>query len=211
MVTGRLDTHARAARLRLRGRAAVLKRTAIAALIASVWSTAAHAQTELKIVTGDGYVAFAAGDDWPVVARSTDLPVIAAVFQLPNPADAGTPHSTNLAIRFFDLSVEEARLEFENADNALSATPPIRETIDDWSITRQRASQGVTEYSVVDAKRKLTSLSVAVRLAWPHLPDNPSTYTDDMERTLRAILSSIRQHVGPWQPDEEETIRRRTP
>ena len=188
----------------------MLTRTGIVALFA-IWPIAAHADTELKIVTHDGYVAFAVADHWPVISTATDLPVIAAVFQLPNSADAGTPDSTNLAIRFFDLSSEKARREFKRAGAYITGTPPTRESFQGWSISRQRAIQGATEYSIVDAKRELETLSVAVRLAWPNLSNNPPSYSDDMDRTLHSILASVRQHVGPWQPAENETVRRRTP
>ena len=67
-----------------------------------VFPISSIADVEMKVVTPDGYVSFTVASDWKVLAMKTDLPVTASIFQLPNPADEGTPDSTNLVISIYD-------------------------------------------------------------------------------------------------------------
>jgi hypothetical protein len=148
---------------------------------ALIWLTAfvcapARAATELKIVTADGFVAFLAEDPWPVLAMQTKPPILMTVFQIPNPADDGTPDSTNLVIRFFEHGSAEAREGYAHVADAIGSSPPQPESFEGWTVYRQQGKQGAMEYSIVDAKRDLAGFSAAVRLAWPHSSRNPPDY-----------------------------------
>ena len=188
----------------------MLKRATLFVLVA-IWCSSAQAEVQLKMVTVGGFVAFTVKDHWPVISMATEPPIMAAIFQLPNSADEGTPESTNLVIRFFDLKVDAAREEFRRVGKPITGPAPVPQAFQGWTVYRQRAHQGETEYSIMDAKRDLDSVSVAARLAWPHLAGNSPAYADEMEQTFRSVLTSISEHIGPWERGENEVIRRHSP
>ena len=85
------------------------------------------------------------------------------------------------------------------------------ESLPDWTIHRQKAKQGGTVYSILDAKRdRVADVSVSVRLAWPRLAANSASYDANMESTFRGFLTSIHGAIGPYTPAEGEVIRRPT-
>lgn len=181
-------------------------------LAALVWLLAstevAGPEVEMKVVTADGYVAFRVDGSWPVVASDSKPPVSVLAFQIPNAADDGTPDSTNVAVSVFQLDSETGRTGLAAVPTRVGAAEPKRERFEGWEVFRQEGRQGPTAYSIVDAKRTLAQAGVAVRVAWPHLSRNPPDYDARMEATLRALLRSVREHVGPWQPQEGEVIHR---
>jgi len=179
-------------------------------LLLALGAVSAGAETELKIVTADGFVAFTADDRWTVIRMLTKPPVPAAIFQIPNAADAGTPDSTNLLIRFFDRASAAAREPFQDMKAPKADSAPQVESFESWTVTRQQGKQGSTEYSVLDGKRELPGFTVAVRLAWPHLDGNPADYDEQMNRIFRSFLHSVRQHIGPYEPQDGEVVRRPT-
>jgi hypothetical protein len=164
--------------------------------------------TELRVITETGYLVIPAEDHWSVLSMKTKTPVIEALFQIPNPADAGTPESTNLVIQFFPLASAEGRAAMAESPPRAGPEPARVETVGGWTVTRQRGTLRATTYSVVDARRELTGFAVKVRFAWPHLAKNPGDYDRQMESILRSVLETIREHVGPYVPREGEVIRR---
>lgn len=170
---------------------------------------AATADVELKIVTPKGRVAFTTADNWTVLEMQSKLPVAAAVFQLPNPADEGTPESTNLVLTLFEHGSEKEKTVFAAPVRQLGTAPPTTESFDGWTIYRQDATQGTTQYSIWDAKKEgVADVSASVRLAWPHLAKNPANYGERMERTFKAFLGSVRGGTGEYQPRDGEVVRR---
>ncbi len=172
------------------------------------WSVTASSATQLKIVTPTGVVSFVAEDNWPVLSMQTKLPIAAVVFQLPNAADDGTPHSTNLILKFYDNS-KKARRAFDAPLQQYGETPQKTESWEGWSMSSQVARQGDSLYTILDAKRSdVGDVSASARLAWPHLPGNPATYDKDMEARFRVFLQSVQGQVGPYTPQAGETVRR---
>jgi hypothetical protein len=172
-------------------------------------SVAADAAVEMKIVTAKGFVAFTVEDNWAVQTIQTRMPIATGAFQIPNAADNGTKDSTNLAILLFQTDSDKAREKFDSPIKQYGASAPVIESFGEWTIYRQEAKQGDTLYSIVDAKRKdVADVSVAVRLAWPHLAANPKGYDAEMDALFRTFLTSIRGDVGPYVPRDGEVIRR---
>jgi hypothetical protein len=167
---------------------------ALALLLAT--AEPARPEVELKVVTSGGYIAFRVEADWPVVATRSQPPLSLFVFQLPNPADEGTPDSTNLAVSVFQLDSEEGKAAFARPPIA-TGSEPKRERIEDWEVLRREGTQGGTTYAILDARRAFRHGGVAIRLAWPRLAANAPDYEAGIERTLRALLASVREHVGP--------------
>lgn len=170
---------------------------------------AATADTEQKILTPKGHVAFTTADDWTVLQMQSKLPVAVAVFQLPNAADEGTPDSTNLVLTLFEHGSEKEKTVFAAPVAQLGATPPAVESFGGWTIYRQDAKQGATPYSIWDAKKEgVADVSASVRFAWPHLANNPANYGERMETTFKAFLKSVRGGVGEYKPRDGEVVRR---
>jgi hypothetical protein len=170
---------------------------ALPCLLALYTAVSAHADTQLKIVTEKGYVAFVAGDDWSVLSMETKPPVATAVFQLPNPADEATPESTNLVLILYDLATEKGRAGFERPLPQYGDEPKPESMPGGWTVYRQSGIQNSTQYTVLDAKRTdIADVAASVRLAWPHLPGNPQDYDARMESTFRAFLESVEGHLG---------------
>jgi hypothetical protein len=164
-------------------------------------ATLVAAEVELKIITAKGYVAFAVGDDWPVLDMQTRTPVASAVFQLPNAPDKGTPDSTNLILQLWENGSEKQKTVYEAPVRQYGPVAPVAESFEGWMVFRQEGLQGNTMYSIWDARKSgIADVSVSVRLAWPHLPNNPPGYAEDMERTFRAFLSSVWGGVGEYKP-----------
>lgn len=185
-------------------------KTAAAALVYALaaWSVAA-AGVELKIITPKGYVAFSAADHWSVLELQTKMPVAAAVFQLPNAADEGTPDSTNLVLLLWERGSEKESTVYGAPVTQYGSVAPISESFEDWKVFRQEARQGETLYSIWDARKSgVADVSVSVRLAWPHLPNNPADYAGEMERTFRAFLTSVSGRLGKYERREGEVVRR---
>jgi len=169
----------------------------------------AHADVQLKVVTAKGYVAFVAVDDWHVLTMESRLPVATVVFQLPNPADEGTPESTNLVLILYDLATRKGRTGFEQPIPQYGDDPKPETAAGGWTLYRQSGIQNSTQYTVLDARRTaVADVAASVRLAWPHLPNNPQDYDARMESTFRAFLDSIEGHLGDFKPSKGEVVRR---
>lgn len=166
------------------------------------------ADTRLEIVTAEGFVSFVADENWPVVSMQAKPPISTFIFQLPNAADEGTQHSTNLILVLFDKS-PPARQAFDAPIQQLGKLPAVVETWHGWTVTRQSANQGKTAYTILDAKRAdVGDVSATVRLAWPNLPANPATYDQEMEATFLSFISAIEGRPGTYTPTEGATVRR---
>ena len=171
-------------------------------------ATPEWADVEFKIVTESGFVAFAAAEEWPVVSMQPKMPVTASAFQIPNPADDGTPHSTNLAFMFYEHGSAQAARALRSVGKQLGTQKPSRENFLQWEVFRQEALQHATTYVVLDAKRELAGVTASVRLAWPRLLKNSVSYDADMKRLFETALRSVTEHVGEYVPAEGETVRR---
>ena len=121
----------------------------------------------------------------------------------------GTSDSTNLILQLFERGSEKEKTVYEAPVRQYGAKPPVVESFDGWKIYRQEGSQGDTVYSVWDAKKSgVADVSLSVRLAWPHLPNNSPHYAAEMEKTFRAFLTSISGGIGEYKSREGEVLLR---
>jgi hypothetical protein len=182
-------------------------RAPLAALTLILASSAVSA-VELSIVTTKGYVRFNVPDDWRVLHMQTKPPVSVAAFQVLNPADDGTPHSTNVAVSLFHVDHEKGRVAADGLGKLHgSATPEVR---GEWTIYSQVRLQQGTKYSVVDATRSIADVVVLVRFAWPDLPNNPPGYDKQMHAAMAAVQASVTGGLGTVPMRDGEVIRRPT-
>lgn len=169
----------------------------------------ATADTLLKIVTNNGAVSFVAHDNWPVLSMQSKLPVAAVVFQLPNPADENTPHSTNLVLKLYDKLSEKGKSAYATPAPRYGTVAPTVRTWEGWLISRQEFQQNGVPYTILDAKRPdVGDVSASVRLAWPHLAANVPSYDRDLELQFQQFLRSVQGQTGKYKPQDGEVIRR---
>jgi hypothetical protein len=136
-------------------------------------------------------VQFAVPADWQVVANKSDPKSTLFAFKIPNPAEEGTPDSTNLVLQSFYLKEPEAKAKFE--EKSKPQDPDARKTTvaAHWDCTSFIGKQGSTSYDVWDCHRTVAKAGVYVRLAWPHLSSNPPNYDQQMQATLVDVLTSV--------------------
>ncbi len=166
--------------------------------------------TDFKIITPKGFVAFSVGGEWPVIALQSKLPVAATGFQIPNPADKNTTDSTNLAITLYDETTAKGREALGIIGRAYGQKPPTIDHRKNWTIYTQESKQRDTKYTVLDAKSEVADVTVAIRLSWPHLPNNPAGYDKQMRLLFESVMGSVYGSLGPYKPLSNEVFRRPT-
>jgi hypothetical protein len=184
--------------------------TAETSLEGCVVASTTPTETEFKIITPKGFVAFSVGNEWPVIAMQPKLPVAAAGFQIPNPVDANTSESTNLAITLYDETTSKGREALSAVGRAYGRKAPTIDHRNNWTIYAQESKQGDTLYTVLDGKSKAADVAVAIRLAWPHMANNKREYDKQMRALFERVLDSIHGSLGPYKPQPNDVIRRPT-
>jgi hypothetical protein len=170
--------------------------------------SAAASAVELTLITSNGYVRFAVPDEWSVLKAQTKPPVSAMAFQVANPADEGTPHSTNVAVLLMDTKTEAGKKAASRIGAPVGTTPPAVSREGVWTLYSQSADQGSVRYQVVDATRDVADVVVSIRFAWPELPGNGSGYSEAMRAALRGVQASVSGELGMLPPRPGEIIRR---
>jgi hypothetical protein len=136
-------------------------------------------------------VRFAVPGDWKVISSKSDAEVTVFAFRMPNPADEGTPDSTNLAFIASYLKDQAAKSAFDKKASHREPNASDRRLVDKWSCTSFSGNQEATSYEVWDCYRIVAKCGVHVRMAWPHLPKNPPDYDKSMEAALKDVLESV--------------------
>src|SRR5690349_8531242 len=160
------------------------------------------------IVTPKGYVSFAAGGDWRVVAAKSKMPVAVMAFQVPDPSDEGTPESTNVAVTVCEPNTLECQNALKVVGMKYGDVEPKRSRRGEWQLFEQRARQHDTPYTILDARREAADVSVAIRLAWPHLKLHSNDHDGAMRALFAKLLTSVHAAFGPYQPKPGEIGRR---
>jgi len=162
-----------------------------------------------RLITQEGSVRFAVPGDWAVLSVQSLPPGPTFAFQVPNPADQGTPDSTNISVTIFRLSDKTADGARQVIGKAYGSAPPKISNYKTWTIYTQEASQGQTAYTIVDGVHDDNHLdtAVAIRLAWPHLRRNAASYDADMQAQLRQLLDSVAIQGGAYTPASNEIVR----
>jgi hypothetical protein len=163
---------------------------------------------ELTVVTERGFVRFTVPDEWKVLKTQTKPPVSALVFQIENPADAGTPHSTNVAVSLMDTSTEAGKAAASRIGKQFGAIAPKVDSENDWTVYTQRATQNGAQYAVVDATRNVADVVVSIRFAWPELPENAPNYNASLHAAMQNIRASVSGGMGLPPERPGEVVRR---
>jgi hypothetical protein len=188
------------------------KRAFANALGFAVILLAARSQAvELTTITPKGHVTYTAGDGWVVLGAQSKLPVAAFGYQIPDPADEGTPHSTNVSVSLYDLDTSKGREAFGTIGKKYGAGEPKASRVREWRVLEQSANQGGTRYVILDAYRAVADVTVAVRLAWPQLAAHSRGHDRKMRKVFEDLLSSVRGELGPYKRRDGDVLRRSTP
>lgn len=164
--------------------------------------------TTFTLISQGGYVRFSAQPDWAVIAMQSQLPVTVTAFQLADPADAGTPDSTNLAVSLYQPSSPEAMNALAAMGRQMGDKAPVVETYSGWTVYTQEAMQGETTYTDMDATSSMADVKVSVRLAWPHLAGHTDGYDDMMRALFLKELDSVNGATGAYKVRDGEVVRR---
>ncbi len=170
--------------------------------------TSLASAAEFTIATAKGYVRFSVPDQWAVMAMQTKPPVSVAAFQVANPADEGTPHSSNVALSLFHIETERGQAAASLVGKQYGKLPPSVSTLEGWTVYTQEANQQGVAYTIVDAKKPFADVVVGLRFAWPHLPANPAGYDQSMNRSFEALLRSVSSGLGVPAARPGEVVRR---
>jgi Endosomal/lysosomal potassium channel TMEM175 len=152
---------------------------------------------DFTIITTKGWVRYTVGSSWPVLWMETKAPRSTSGFQIPNPADTGTPDSTNFALITIQNEMRSAiAAETKKCSVQFESRAPIRKNHDGWAIFSQQAKQGKTNYSVYGAYKDVADARAFVRFAWPHLAKNPKDHDVKMNQLFVALLDGTNGGLG---------------
>jgi hypothetical protein len=165
-------------------------------LLATAPAMAAAQATDLVDFTIVDRVQFSVPADWPVLASKSTSEKTVFAFQIPNSADTGTSDSSNLSLIATDLKSAQDRDAFQKQAPNANENTQEKNLVEGWKCSTFSAAQDSTqtEYVIWDCRRLVSDSGISVRIAWPHLRNNPSNYDKQME----TVLSSFLAHVAPF-------------
>jgi hypothetical protein len=185
-----------------------VKTNLIGAIVGTLMTAAALAadQVDLSLITDKGWVQFTVGGNWKVLTMDTKNPARVALFQLPNPADEGTPDSTNAAVMLYELDSKMASARYAKVRERYRNG--ARSRIGVWETFKSEVKERNTSYSGRVAYRDIADVHVCVTLAWPHLQKNAAGYDAEMEQTFLGILKSVNGALGKFPKEKGGVLRR---
>jgi hypothetical protein len=136
-------------------------------------------------------VQFSVPSDWAVISSKRESVKSAFIFQIKNPADEGTPDSTNLAVISYYLREPTAKPENGKKPLGQEQTAKKQDLLEGWDCSSFAKLQASTEYEIWDCHRWVAQCGIHVRLAWPHLHKNPPDYDKNMILALSDVLKSV--------------------
>jgi len=138
-------------------------------------------------------IKFSVAAEWPVIANKSSAERTLFAFQIPNSADAETSDSTNLSITSSYLKEAQDRDAFEKKPPSTDPRAQEKKFAKGWRCAAFSASQKSTstQYAIWDCSRIVADCGVSVRIAWPHLPQNPPDYDKQMQSVLSDFLASV--------------------
>jgi hypothetical protein len=190
----------------------VLNNVFLGALIFAFCSLA-HAQTGssstgFSIVTTKGYVTFYVPSHWRVISMQSKPPISVAAFQIPNPADDGTPHSSNVVMSLYHVDFEKGKKGVEIIGRQYGQQKPKVRTSDGWTIFEQQDENQGALYTILDAKKPFADVIVGIRVAWPKLSTDFRGWDQNMRKVFDSLLRDVSGGFGKPPKHEGEVVRR---
>lgn len=147
--------------------------------------------TGVQCYLQQGRVTLQAPGPWKVISHKLDASQDVVGFQIPNPADEGTPDSANVAVVVFDLAVTNNATAFaqRRRDSEGRMPKPLRSG--EWTIHTFEGRQAGTIYEVRDAYRTLGKrYGVHIRLAFPELSKTTTAWRRSLEEDFQRLLAT---------------------
>jgi hypothetical protein len=157
-------------------------------------SSSAEDKVDFSIVDR---IQFTVPGEWKVIVSKSNATQTTFAFQIPNPADEGTPDSTNLALIAYNLNDPSANKAYAKKQSERGPGAKEAHLVDGWVCSTFQGMQDATTYSDWDCTRAVEKSGVFVRIAWPHLPKNPVDYDKIMETTMAEVLKSVVPYSTP--------------
>jgi hypothetical protein len=176
-------------------------------LVTCVFATAIAAATDMVDFTIVNRAQFSVPANWKVIANKSTSGKTVFAFQIPNSADEGTSDSSNLSIIATDLKTAQDREAFQTQPANTDHNAQEKKLVEGWGCSTFSAVQHSTntEYVIWDCRRTIADCGVSVRMAWPHLPKNPS----DLDNQMEIVLSNFLTSVGPFKGVPKSGVLRR--
>ncbi len=152
-------------------------------------------------------IRFSVPGDWPVISSKSTPEKTTFAFQIPNRADKKTSDSSNLVIVSSYLSNAREKEDFEKEASTIENNAREQKVVDAWRCQTFAGTQKSTQYVVWDCYRVVADCGVKVRIAWPHLPKNPTDCDKQMETVLSDFLTSVAP-AKPADPTSKGVLRR---
>jgi hypothetical protein len=160
-------------------------------LLFMLFTASLAAATDQVVFTIVERVSFSVPGNWPVISSKSTAEKTVFAFQIPNAAEDGTPDSSNLVIVSSYLKDAKDKNAFEKKASSPEDGAQEKKLVDGWRCTSFSAMQKSTQYLVWDCYRVVADCGVYVRIAWPHLPKNPTDYDMQMGTVLSNFLTSV--------------------
>jgi hypothetical protein len=167
----------------------------------------ASPNVRFTIMTAKGYVGFSVPKDWRVLSLQSKPPVATVAFLALNPADEGTPDSTNVSISLIQPDTDHGRSALSRVGKSYEGDV-VASSHSGWECYSQSAHQKKTTYTILDATKSVADVIVSVRVAWPRLPKNPPSYDSEMRALFDSLLDAIEGNLGAYATKPGEVVRR---
>jgi hypothetical protein len=142
-------------------------------------------------------IRFTVPGEWKVIASNSDASRTMFAFQILNPADDGTPDSTNLVLVAYNLNLPAEKESFEAKKSQRGPGAMDQKFVEGWDCSTFSAKQKKTNYVDWDCSKIVGETGVFVRLAWPRLVRNAPEYDKSMEKSLLDVLKSVIPYSRP--------------
>ena len=139
-------------------------------------------------------VALLVSPKWIIIGHKLDVTVDQVFFQVRNPADVGTPDSTNVVITVCDLDSDSGRATLAKLQRVMQSELQSSKPKGEWEVVTYRGTQGDTEYEILNCYRAFgKQLGVHCRLAYPLLKENSKEWTAELFKEFDRVLLRIRR------------------
>lgn len=164
-------------------------------LILLLCATGASAQTKTDYNLNDGQVRFSVPSSWTTIMEKSDGNPQAIIFQIPDPATAGTEDTASVTVKTRQL---KSPLDFPEAmknELALSRAQGGYEAealTDDTGVHNYFVTRGQTRYSIHDKFVLRGTIAVQVRCQRPLLDATTKNWATSYDNGCTSVVASVK-------------------
>ena len=167
-----------------------------AALLLTFVSTLAFAQAKTDYALNGDQVRFRVPPEWTAIMEKADGDPQAVIFQVPDPATAGTEDTASVTVKTRSLKsgAEFAGFvtdEFERAKGQAGYENDAANK--DATIHRYYVTRARTRYLVSDNYHQTGNVAVEVRCQRPLLDATPAAWNDGFDAACKGVVASLKR------------------